>query len=62
MIVYMAVSADEFELPKAIGDSIQELSEILGLHRSTLYSSMQRNSTILNYGFKIIKVEIEEGE
>lgn len=60
--VYMAVSYDEFELPLAIGESIEELANILNINKTTLIKALHRKSPNLKKTMKYIKVEFEEDE
>ena len=64
MNVYMAVTADELELPLIVADSASELGRILGRTRGDIFSMLSRKSVSLTtfngYRYRIIKVDIDE--
>ena len=60
MKVYMAVTADEYELPVAVVDSAAELAEIYGMTRESVLSALTRGSQRKNTKRKFIRLEIEE--
>lgn len=64
MTLYVAVTADKYELPLAVSDSAKELGELLGRHRAEVYSQMSRKAVSKTkhngFRYKIIKVEIDE--
>ena len=65
MYVYMAVTADELELPVAIADTTIELAEILSKgHRkiepSTIRTAISRKLNGNTYGLKYLKVWIDD--
>jgi hypothetical protein len=41
--VFVVVTADEYELPVFIGDSIQEVADQFNSHRNTIKSTISRN-------------------
>lgn len=59
--VYMIVTADEFELPVCLADTMLELSVLSGYNLNTLYSAYLRNMP-LACRYNVIKVNIEEPE
>ncbi len=60
--VYMAVTTDKLELPLAIADTAIELGNILGIKSETIYSSISKQRSGKNNGFKLLKVLIEVEE
>lgn len=62
MVIWQAVTADEYELPIAQADTLKELSEIL----NKKYQSMRkRHSMRLSgeySGFRIYKIYIEDND
>ena len=62
MTLYLAVSADKYELPIAVADSARELERILGLGKRTVTSriSRVRHGTLRKQ--KYFKIEIDDEE
>ena len=61
MNLYMAVTADEYELPIDFAYTAEELAERFGIKKTTILSELSRRSSGRNRGYKFIKVEgIEE--
>ena len=64
--VYMAVTADKYELPVAIADTGLGLARLLGLPRNRVHENISRGVkwTMLSDGRKVkfIKVEVEDDE
>lgn len=60
MKVYMAVTADEYELPVAITTNAAEMGKICGLTRASVLSSISKGHTCRKLNAKIIRLEIEE--
>jgi len=58
----MAVTTDKLELPLAIADTVTELGHILGIKSETIYSSISKQRSGRNNGFKLLKVLIEVEE
>lgn len=48
--IFMAVTADEYELPIAIANSVRELAQMLGIPFSTVRGSMFRTAHGLTQG------------
>lgn len=61
IMLWIAVTADEYELPLAVADTGTELSKMLGVSCSAITHAMQRG-----YGKrakqKYLKVEVQEEE
>lgn len=55
--LYIAYTADKYELPLAFGYSLYELSVLLGVPRDTLYRNLTRH-TVNEKGFYVMKVYI----
>lgn len=47
--LYIAVSLDEFELPYAVADSLDELARMTGATRNVIASSISHGKTNKNY-------------
>lgn len=60
--LWLAVSADEYELPLAVTDSPNELARIFGISKSTVKSQAKRNTDGSVSGRKFIKVERDNNE
>ena len=58
--IWMAVTADEYEMPIAIADTARELADILGLSVETIKSNEIRNNSGSMSGRKIVKVPRKE--
>lgn len=57
--LYMAVTADEYELPIRIADSAKEIAEKMGLRPGTVYSMIHnpKRHTGTRCGYRIVRVE-----
>jgi hypothetical protein len=64
--VYMAVTADKYELPVAIADTGFGLARLLGIHQNRVHEAMSKGVkwTMLSDGqrVKFVKVPIEDDE
>ena len=61
--LYMAVTADEYELPRYIADTRKEMAEYLGttsksLGKAICYGSVRRYEPLK--GCRIIRVEVDD--
>lgn len=56
---YMAVTADEFELPIMLDDSLRRLAERLGIAYNTAQVEVYRENSGRYKGYKIVKVRID---
>lgn len=54
--IWMAVTADEYELPIAIADTAEELGEILGICRASVMTNSHRRESGKINGRRIVKV------
>lgn len=59
-VIWMAVTADEYELPLAIGDTRRELASLCGISENTLRHAMERGWNGKRTGRKFVKVEVRE--
>lgn len=57
VLVWMAVTADKFELPIVVKDTARELAEYLGISTETVYKSSRRVNGV-NTGRRILSVNI----
>lgn len=55
-MIYMAVTADELELPLYVG-SANELATWAGISKDALYSNISKGRSGKQKGFKLIKVK-----
>lgn len=60
MTLYMAVTADKYELPVRICDTGAELARLEGIKLNTLYCAMLRKRDGSVKGVKYIRVEIDD--
>ena len=63
-MLWLAVTADQYELPIAVADSIPQLAQMLGMHKGTLYKtySLHQRGILKEWAkYKIVKVEDEDG-
>ena len=59
-MLWLAVTADQYELPIAVADSIPQLAKMLGMHKNTLYKtySLHQRGLLKEWvKYKIVKVE-----
>lgn len=59
-ILYLAVTADEYELPMIVEDRAVTLAQKLGLTRDAIYSAINYNYSGKITGYRIIKIELED--
>lgn len=59
-IIYLAVTADKYELPVDFAESGMELAEKIGAKRMNLYRSISTNSNLQTKGekLKVVKVTV----
>ena len=57
---WMAVEADEYELPLAVADTAEELGRMVGLKKNSIIDSVLKNRNGREKGEKYIKVRREE--
>ena len=66
MRIWMAVSADQYELPLAIGDTAEELARALGVTRFAVYQTRRREDIgqrLNKYAVRVVTCDREaEGE
>lgn len=55
--LYMAVTADDYELPIAVEDSAIDLANKLGIDPISVYNSINKGLHGINAGRKIIKIK-----
>ena len=58
MKLYLAVTADKYELPFYVAETAVELAKVLGTSSHVVYSSIQRGYKRRD-GLKLIKIEVE---
>lgn len=46
--VFLVITADEYELPVYLGESIQELADQFNCHKNTIKSTISRNIKFKN--------------
>lgn len=64
MRVYMLVTADEYELPLAVRDTVDEIADLLGRLKYDVYATISKKQVSQEkyngFRYKIIKVDIDE--
>lgn len=64
MTLYVVITADEYELPLAVRDTVGEIADLLGRLKYDVYASISRKQVSQGkyngFRYKIIKVEIDE--
>lgn len=61
-MIYMAVTADKYELPLAVATNAEELSRMTGYNIKTIDSSISKRRNGKIRGMKFVKVEEMEEE
>ena len=59
---YMAITADDLELPLAVAESANELAEMFRTKTQYIYECIARNRSGAYLGYKFIKIECEDDE
>ena len=62
MKLYMAVTADKYELPIAVCDNARELGQAIGLKQGDIYCRLSRPEANngKRVGMRIVRVEVEQ--
>lgn len=60
MKLYMAVTADKFELPLAVEVSTTQLSKKTGISKESISFSICKKRSGKNNGIKFIKIEVDD--
>lgn len=60
MNLYLAVTPDKYELPIAVRDNPTDLGNIFGVTRTTVSTSIHKNSPGKRSGVKFIRVEVDD--
>ena len=58
MNLYMAVTADKYELPLYVAKSVEELSDKYGLTPGNIRSKISKNQSGKRLGIKFLKIDI----
>lgn len=58
--LWLAVEADEYELPLAVEDSSEKLGRVYGLSKKTVASMVRYGSDGSKSGHKFVKVRIDD--
>lgn len=58
--LWMAVDADEYELPICVEDSAKELADRFGVTDTTIYNCVKRGRSGRENGYKYLKVRRED--
>lgn len=56
--LYMAVTADEYELPIAVESNAKALAEKLGIKDATVFSCISRKIDGKRAGYRLMSIEI----
>lgn len=59
-VVYMAVSADKYELPIYVADTVKELSELTNIKRRTISKYISMKQVVKKRNMKIIRVNLTQ--
>lgn len=59
-MLYMAVTADKYELPCFVADSGRELSKIVGIHEPYFWDLLHKSKPYKKLGMLFLKVEDRE--
>lgn len=62
MKLYMAVTADEYELPLCIEDSAKKLSDHTGIKYPTIRAAISRGHDGRYLGMKFVMVKVDEND
>lgn len=62
MKLYMAVTADEYELPLAVETSVRDLAKFNKIKPQTVSHYLVKEYSGRNTGIRYVKVEVEGGE
>lgn len=60
MKIYMAVTADEYELPVAIADNVGQLAKMYDMYPCNVCRAIQKHSTCQGLRIRFVKIEIDE--
>ena len=60
MKLYMAVTADKYELPCVVTDTAAKMAAIYHMQTSNIFQSLARNSVCRKYGIKFVRVEVND--
>ena len=60
--LYMAVAADEYELPLCVTDKPKELAVMFGVSLQQIYDYIYHNRTNRRYKVKFIKIICDGGD
>ena len=60
MTLYMAVTADKYELPRAVEDTGAALARLIGCNPNNIYHDISAKATGTIRGFKFLKIEVED--
>ena len=62
MSIWMAVTADKFELPLCVADTANDLAKMLRISASTISSAVNQKTKRSNKNMKFVKVEVSEND
>ena len=62
MKIYMAVTADKYELPLAVSEDAGELARFCGITRGNVYVAVRKKCRLKKMNAVIVKLEVEDGE
>jgi hypothetical protein len=64
MKIWMKVTSDDLELPVAVADSAEELAEMLGISRATIYASISRwkSGERSECPYRVVEIDAEPKE
>lgn len=59
MKLYMAVTADKYELPLVVGTA-EDIARFAGINRLAVYNYIARKMSGKRNGYKLVSVEVED--
>ncbi len=62
MFLWMAVTADKYELPLCIADSGNALGRMLGVSADTIRSNINKKCTKAHGKMKYLKIEVDDND
>ena len=60
--LYMAVTPDEYQLPLAVADSVQQLARMVGVTTNSIYSAISHGESRNWKKRRYVRIRIDEEE
>ncbi|WP_410495060.1 hypothetical protein QTL86_12970 [Cellulosilyticum sp. ST5] len=55
---WMAVTADKYELPICVEDSAEELANVFGIKKCTVYTQIKKGASGKRLGYRFLRIEL----